>query len=285
MTDNFSLENDGISNGPVKVRLARNASEIEAAQRLRYNVFYKEYGATPKGNLGQNGLDIDHFDELADHLVVIDTRIDHPVERIVGTYRLLRQDTALKNGGFYAKDEYNISSLEKNCDNILELGRSCTHRDYRTKPVMQLLWQAIAEYIAYHKNDLLFGCASFHGTDPDKFKAQLSYLYHNHLAPEDVRSKALPKISVDMNMMAPDEIDNRRVFKELPSLIKGYLRLGGYIGDGAVIDHQFNTIDVCIILKTGLISDRYKKHYDRKNNTTLVNTVAAAGASETIAMA
>lgn len=267
MTEHFSLGKDGMSFGPILVRLARTPEEIEAAQRLRYDVFYNEYGAKPEDDMARRGLDGDKFDDIADHLIVIDTRIDHPTAGIVGTYRLLRQPIAEKHGGFYTKDEYNISALEETCDHMLELGRSCTHKDYRTRPVMQLLWQAIADYISYHENDMMFGCASFHGTDIEEISESLSYLYHYHLAPRHICATALPKLAVDMNMIPKDRLDAKKAFKELPALIKGYLRLGGFIGDGAVIDHQFNTIDVCIIVKTGLMSNRYKKHYERKSRT------------------
>lgn len=274
MTKSFSLEADGISYGPILVRLAKTPEEIEAAKKLRYQVFYEEYGAIPDENTLKTGLDSDFFDSIADHLIVIDTRIDHLPSRIVGTYRLLQQPIANAHNGFYTKDEYDISNLENTCVKMLELGRSCTHAEYRTRPVMQLLWQAIAEYIDHHNNDLLFGCASFHGTNVEDIAEELSYLYHYHRAPDEFCSQALPHLAVDMDMIAKNEIDERRVFKKLPSLIKGYLRLGGFIGNGAVIDHQFNTIDVCIIVKTGLMSSRYKKHYERRAQSANDTSVA-----------
>lgn len=263
------LEGEGLAFGPVIVRLARSQAEIEAAQKLRYDVFYREFGALPADGMEMTGRDSDLFDAVADHLIVIDTRVDILPHRVVGTYRLIRQDVAEKIGGFYTRHEYDISPLLNSCDNILELGRSCVHRDYRTRPVMQLLWQAIAEYIAHYNIELLFGCASFHGTDINAVSEGLAYLHHNHRAPEDLCPQALPSRYRSMNLRREGEYDPRRAFAELPALIKGYLRLGGFIGDGAVIDEQFNTIDVCVIVKTGLVSDRYRKHYERKTSRPL----------------
>ncbi len=271
MKRSYILEEEGFSFGPILVRLAKSKAEIEAAQKLRYDVFYTEYGAKPENGMEALGLDFDRFDPLADHLIVIDTRIDMLPHRVVGTYRLIRQEVAEKNGGFYTKNEFDISPLLSACDNILELGRSCVHKDYRMRPVMQLLWQAIAEYIAHHNIELLFGCASFHGTDIQSVSEGLSYLYHKHLAPEDLCPQALPALYRPMNLKREGDYDPKRAFAALPALIKGYLRLGGFIGDGAVIDEQFNTIDVCVIVKTGLVSDRYRKHYERKTQRPIVD--------------
>jgi L-ornithine Nalpha-acyltransferase len=147
---------------------------------------------------------------------------------------------------------------------ILELGRSCVDVAYRGRVVMQLLWRGIAAYVFHYQIDLMFGCASLHGTDPDALAADLTYLYYNHLAPPAVRPRALPNRYVDMRRMAPDLLDPKRVQAQLPPLIKGYLRLGGFVGDGAVIDRQFNTTDVAVVVKTDLVTDKYYRHYERQ---------------------
>jgi putative hemolysin len=249
------------------VRLARNKQELKAAQALRYKVFYEEYGAQPTSeDMRLSQVDCDPYDDIADHLIVIDTRIDQTAQRIVGTYRLLRQDVALANQGFYTRQEYDISPILESCDNVLELGRSCVHAEYRTRPVMQLLWQAIAEYVAHYKLDVMFGCASFHGTDLDQIATSLSYLYEHHRAPDHICPQAHATLYKHMNIADISTHDPKRLFSSLPALIKGYLRLGGVIGDGAVIDEQFNTIDVCVIVQTKLVAQRYRKHYERKTN-------------------
>ena len=248
----------------VEVKLAENDTEVEASQRLRYKVFYEEYAAKPNEEMARERRDMDPFDKVADHLVVLDKSIEDPIDRIVGTYRLLRHDVANAHGRFYTSDEYDIGPLLNNCPNLLELGRSCVLADYRTRPVLQLLWEGIIEYMLGHDVGTMFGCASLHGTDINALSEQLAYLHHYHLAPEETRPKALESRYVDMNLHAAEDLDARQVFKSLPPLIKGYLRVGCTIGDGAVIDHQFNTTDVCIILPMQKFAPRYRRHYARK---------------------
>lgn len=253
----------------VEVRLAKDKEEIRAAQHLRYRVFYEEYKAIPDEETAREKRDFDHFDPISDHLVVIDRSIDDPDEQIVGTYRMLRQEMADKHGSFYTSEEYDLTPLMNCGQSLLELGRSCVLADYRTRPVLQMLWEGIVDYLLSHNVGLMFGCASFHGTDIDALSRQLSYLYHYHLAPPELRPRALEERYVDMNIIPREEIEERTFFNELPALIKGYIRLGAYIGDGAVIDHQFNTTDVCIVLPTKKVSARYRRHYARKINRLL----------------
>lgn len=244
------------------MRLAR-PDEIENSQRLRYDVFYREYGAKPIDNMAELGRDYDDFDGYADHMIVVDeNRSDNPV---VGTYRLLRQDNANKIGQFYTDDEFDISSLRNSEKNLMELGRSCVHPDYRTRPVLQMLWQGIAAYISHYNVDLMFGCASFQGTNVQAIEAELSYLHHFHRSPVELRPLAVPSRYVEMNILAKDQLDPKLIMRDLPSLIKGYLRIGCSIGDGAIVDHQFNTTDVCIVLQAEQIASRYSRHFARKN--------------------
>lgn len=249
---------------PIFVRLAENDAEIEAAQRLRYEIFYEEYNAVPSAEMKKSRLDIDVYDEFADHLVVIDRTSG--TEKIAGTYRLLKRDAAEKVGAFYSASEYDIAPLVNSNHTLLELGRSCVVSNHRTKPVLQLLWQGIADYISDHDIDILFGCASLQSTDIKSISKPLSYLYHYHLAPEKLRPRALKGRYINMNIVPEEDLDVRRVFAELPPLIKGYLRTGASIGDGAVIDEEFNTTDVFVVMQTHLLADRYKKHYERKIN-------------------
>lgn len=251
----------------VSVRLAQNEDEIRAAQALRYKVFYEEYGAVADTDMALSKLDIDAYDEYADHLVVVDSAGDE--EKIVGTYRLLQKGGAKQVGQFYTEGEYNISPLLTSEQSLLELGRSCVEPEFRTRPVLQLLWQGIADYISEHDIDIMFGCASLHSTDIKSISKPLSYLHHYHLAPENLRPRAIKGRYINMSIIPQADLNARRVFAELPPLIKGYLRVGATIGDGAVIDEQFNTTDVCIIVQTHLVTDRYKKHYERKINKPL----------------
>lgn len=251
--------------GNLVARLANTAEEIEAAQSLRYRVFYEEMAAIPSAEVTATRRDFDRFDEICDHLLVIDTKRTDLPGGVVGTYRLLRSTVAEQKGGFYTSDEYEIGRLVSGHGHTLELGRSCVEEEYRNRPTMQLLWQSIAEYIFHYDIAIMFGCASMPGTDPEALALPLSYLYHYHLAPPALRPVALKERYVDMRILPEDQIDQRKALAELPPLIKGYLRLGGFVGDGAVVDHQFNTTDVSIIVKTDLVTEKYMKHYDRKS--------------------
>lgn len=253
-----------IAAGSMEVRLARDAAEIEASQALRYRVFYDERAAKPIGEMAALRLDFDRFDPIADHLLVLDhTRGEGP-EAVVGTYRLIRRSRAEAHGGFYTAGEYDIAKILDFAGETMELGRSCVDAEYRNRPTMQLLWRGIAAYVFRHDITLMFGCASLPGTDPDALATDLSYLYHSHLAPPTLRVRALDSLHVEMNRIPAERIDAKRALAGLPPLIKGYLRLGGFVGDGAVVDPQFNTTDVCVIVQTSAVTDKYYKHYERE---------------------
>jgi len=258
------LGDQPLVSGSLEVRLASGEDDILAAKQLRYRVFYDEMGAVPTAAARASRLDEDPFDDVADHLLVLDHALGTGPDAVVGTYRLIRRSAAESAGGFYTASEFDISRLEAQPGEILELGRSCTARGYRTRPTMQLLWKGIAAYVFQNDISLMFGCASLPGNDAGALQSQLAYLHHQHLAPERIRATALPERFVDMDRMAVEDIDLRRTAATLPPLIKGYLRLGGYVGHGAVIDHQFNTTDVCVIVETNSVSDKYYKHYERE---------------------
>jgi L-ornithine Nalpha-acyltransferase len=250
--------------GNLGVRVAATPAEIDAVQALRYRVFYQEMGARADAVTANSRRDCDAFDAVADHLLVIDHAIGAGAEGVVGTYRLIQREAAAKIGRFYSADEYDITPIVNFPGHILELGRSCVDAAYRGRVAMQLLWRGIAAYVFHYQVDLMFGCASLHGTDPDALAPELTHLYYNHLAPPAVRPRALPHRYVDMRRMPPGLLDPKRVLGQLPPLIKGYLRLGGFIGDGAVIDRQFNTTDVAVVVKTDLVTDKYYRHYERQ---------------------
>lgn len=241
------------------LRLAESEAEIEASQRLRYQVFVEEMGAQPTSERASTGREHDRFDAFCDHLLLFDTERD----AVVGTYRFLRRAQAAAAGGFYTAAEYDIGCLLAYPGEIMELGRSCVHRDYRTGIAMQLVWRGIAAYVAYHRITLLFGCASLHGTDPDRLSVHLSYLYHHHLGPPALRPRALPARYTEMNRQSAESFDPRKAMQILPPLIKGYLRVGAYIGEGAVVDEDFGTTDVCVVLKPDLVTEKYRRNLMR----------------------
>ncbi|MDP1723933.1 MAG: GNAT family N-acyltransferase [Alphaproteobacteria bacterium] len=271
VTEPYNL--GSLRTGDLEVRLAENPKEIEAAQRLRYQVFYEEMQANASPLVARLKKDVDPFDAYCDHMLVFDHSLrENGVSPVVGTYRLLRQEIAEKQTGFYSSHEYDISVLKEYPGEILELGRSCVHADHRSRPTLQLLWRAIAAYVNYHRIEILFGCASFPGIDTKALEQHLSFLYHHHLAPPAMRTRALPDRYVSMQNVDYHNIDPRRLFLTLPPLIKGYLRVGAYIGDGAVVDNDFNTTDVCIIVKTELIADKYLRYYEFEKPSNHENT-------------
>lgn len=252
-----------LRSGTLGVRIAEGAAEIDAAQALRYRVFYDEMGAHPDAAMAASRRDFDRFDDVADHLLVVDHAIGPGPEGVVGTYRLIRVEAAARAGGFYSADEYDLSAVLGFPGRVMELGRSCVDARYRNRAVMQLLWRGIAAYVFRHGIGLMFGCASLPGTDPDKLAVELTYLYTHHLAPPELRPRALPGRYVEMRRMDPAALVPMRALAAVPPLIKGYLRLGGFVGDGAVIDTQFNTVDVAIVVKTDLITEKYLRHFER----------------------
>ncbi len=250
--------------GHLGVRLATTAAEIDAVQSLRYRVFYQEMGAIADAAARATERDRDRFDAIADHLLVLDHAIGAGPEGVVGTYRLIQAEAAATLGRFYSADEYDITPVEHFPGRMLELGRSCVDAGYRNRSVMQLLWRGIAAYVFQHQIDVMFGCASLPGTDPEALGEELTYLFHYHLAPPALRPRALPGRYVEMLRVDPDGLDRRRAIAKLPPLVKGYLRLGGFVGDGAVIDQQFNSTDVAVVVKTDLVTDKYYRHYERQ---------------------
>ncbi|EPY03263.1 GNAT family N-acetyltransferase [Magnetospirillum fulvum] len=245
------------------VRLAAGPDEIAAAQALRYRVFYEEMGAHPTEATRDRRRDVDDFDAVCDHLLVIDRARGDGPDGVVGTYRLMPRAAGEAFGRFYTAGEYDISRILADGCRFMELGRSCVDAGYRNGATMKKLWDGIAAYVFEHDIELMFGCASLPGTDPGRLAGHLGYLYHYHLAPEHLRPRALPHLYVDMELAEKESLNPRRALAELPPLIKGYLRLGGFVGDGAVIDHQFNTTDICVLVKTDLITDKYRSHYGR----------------------
>jgi putative hemolysin len=251
------------------VRAARGSADIDAAQHLRYRVFYEELAAKPDRAARLNRRDSDLFDAFCDHLLVVnrgppgDNPILLPDGELVGTYRLLRQEVAERHGGFYTQAEFDVAPLVKRKPELrfLELGRSCVLAPFRTRPVVELLWQGIWNYVRHHGLDVMMGCASLIGTDPDEHAQALSYLAQHCSSPPEWRVRALPQRYIEMNRLPPDKVDVKAVLRELPPLIRGYLRLGSTIGEGAIIDEQFNTIDVLIMLPVSFINPRYFEYF------------------------
>lgn len=244
------------------VRLAETTRDRLAAERLRYRVFVEE--------LGGNGLMVDHenrferdrFDEHYDHLILVDeARSAEELDHVVGVYRVMPADRANAIGGFYSEAEYDLTPLVASGRKLLELGRSCVHSDYRDGQALLLLWQGLGAYVEASGSEILFGVASFHGTDVEALAMPLSHLHAKHLAPPELRVRAQPDVFQAMDLMPPEKIDRVAAMRAVPPLIKSYLKLGGYVGNGAYIDRVFNTTDVCLVLDTARISDRDRARF------------------------
>jgi putative hemolysin len=250
--------------GSLEVRLARDPKEIAAAQEVRYRVFYDELGAKKNGFHSLERRDADRFDPVCDHLLVFDTALAGPEHRrIVGTYRLLRQDVATAVGGFYSEDEFELTKLvSRHPDQrFLELGRSCVLPEYRSRRTIEVLWQGIWAYINHYGVDVMTGCASFHGTVPAAHAESLSYLAQNFRTSSTWDVRAVPGRYFSMDMMPREAVNMKSAIAAMPPLIKGYLRVGAKIGDGCVVDHQFGTVDVLIVLPVPEIAARYVSYY------------------------
>ncbi|WP_170403141.1 GNAT family N-acetyltransferase [Ruegeria arenilitoris] len=239
------------------VKLAETDEELRAAQRLRYDVFVRELGGGGEMVDHAEGLERDQFDPYFDHMLAY----DDVTGEVVGVYRLLPGDRVAEVGRFYSEDEYDLTVLKNSGRKLLELGRSCLHPDYRGGTAMYHLWNGLAKYVSEREIEVLFGVASFHGTDVKHFAQPLSMLHHNHLAPPELRVRAQPDAYQNMNLVPKDALDRRSAMLQVPALIKAYLRLGGFVGEGAFIDHAFNTTDVCLILDTTRMNERQRRIY------------------------
>jgi len=253
--------------GALEVRLARGKKELRKAQRLRYEVFYKEGGAIPDARTAFTRRDADRFDKFCDHLIVIDhaaqTQRGRIKPKIVGAYRLMRDDMARKAGGFYSEGEYDVAPLlaRHAGKRALELGRSCVLAPYRGKRTIELLWRGLLAYVRAHDIDVMFGCASLHGANPLAHAQALSYLAHYAPAEENWRVSAREELHTPMRMLARDAFDARKARDALSPLIKGYLRVGARFGDGAVVDRKFNTTDVFVVMPVADIDARYLEFF------------------------
>ena len=247
------------------VRLAVCEDDIRGAQRLRYAVFVEELGAGGDLVDHENRLERDELDPFFDHLLLIDRNRDPKThEHVIGVYRLLTSDRAQALGRFYCDSEYDLSALRASGRKLVELGRSCVHRDHRRGAAMLHLWNGLADYVLSRGIEIMFGVASFPGTDVDRHAMALSYLHHFHLAPPALRVRCLPQHFQPMDLIAPEAIDQTAAQAAIPPLIRAYLRLGGFVGEGAFIDRAFNTTDVCLIMDTSAMSDKHREFYTRK---------------------
>jgi putative hemolysin len=255
-----------IEAGRFTVRLADDEADVAAAQRLRYRVFVEEMGAKASPQDAAERRERDRFDPYFEHLLLIDNESEDPnVERgVVGVYRLMLDENARRGIGFYGQSEYDLAKLMNYPRKTVELGRSCVDLEHRGGAGMHLLWTGLGDYVTKHDISIMFGVASFHGSDTGPLAQALSYLHHNHLAPPDLRVRAVEDSFVCMDILPPEKVEKLEAMRQIPALIKAYIRLGGMVGEGAYIDHEFNTVDVCLLMDTARMVQRYRSFYQRK---------------------
>ncbi|MDV7141739.1 GNAT family N-acyltransferase [Tropicimonas sp. TH_r6] len=245
-----------------EIRLAESEQDLLGAQRLRYEVFVEELQGD--GALVDHAarLEKDRFDPFYDHMILVDRRRDAAaLEHVVGAYRLLPGERAVAAGGFYCAGEYELQTLEQTGRRLLELGRSCVHTDYRGGTALFQLWKGLGDYVLEREIELLFGVASFHGTDVNALAQPLSFLHHAHLAPEELRVRAVASHFTAMDILPPEAVNRVQAVREIPALIKAYLRLGGHVGEGAFVDDLFNTVDICLVMDTERLTAQQRATY------------------------
>ncbi len=273
----FSVPDLGPSlgwSGGLELRVATKKSQIRKAQRLRYKVFFEEGGAIADPKMALVRRDICPFDKICDHLLVIDhmarNRLGQVKPRVVGAYRLLRQDVAQANSGFYSAQEFDIGPLlaRHPQSRFLELGRSCVLAEYRGKRTIEMLWRGIWAYVKHYNIDAMIGCASIEGVDPDMLAPQLAFIHHYAQAAPQWQVAPLANRSVRLDRLLKKQVDVKRVLGSLPPLIKGYMRVGAKFGSGAVVDRQFGVTDVFVVMPISEIESRYIDYFDSDKETT-----------------
>lgn len=230
------------------VGLASTADEIEQILRLRYDVFTEDMGAVfPDAH---DGIDQDRYDRWCEHLMVqeLDTG------RVVGTYRILTPAKAREAGGYYSQSEFDLSGLGGIGDDLVEVGRSCTHADYRNGAVIMLLWSGLAEFLRRGGYQYVLGCASVSLRDGGVAAAEVWRTVAEHL-----QDDKLPRIT-PLHRYPVERLDSTLPAK-VPPLIKGYLKLGAKICGEPAWDPDFNAADFPVLLKMDAMDARYRRHF------------------------
>lgn len=234
--------------GHYALGLARTEDEVREAQRLRYKVFVEEFSAEICA--GVPGHDIDYYDDFCDHLIVRDL----DAGRVVGTYRILPPSAAQAVGEYYSEKEFSIERLEALRPQLVEVGRSCIHRDYRSGAVIGLLWQGLTAYMAEGNYGYLMGCASIGMADGGHNAANV---YRNL----DARFRAPPEYrAFPLNRLPIERLGNDQE-AVIPPLIKGYVRAGAWICSEPAWDPQFNCADVLVLMAMSQIGPRYARRF------------------------
>jgi L-ornithine Nalpha-acyltransferase len=227
----------------LEVKVTADPKEIQEAQRLRFEVFNLEMNKGLEASYA-SGLDGDEFDPICDHLIVRDLKS----QEVVGTYRLLLGSRAKRNLGFYSEREFNLQNIKQLGGELLELGRSCARKDFRDKSLIPLMWDAIAQYVKKHRVRYLFGCGSVYTTEASEAMAYFSMLKRKYYSPETFRVYPMSEFQCEATAENLKAAEHAALFLKLPSLIKGYLRLGAVVCGPPALDREFGTADFLVLL-------------------------------------
>jgi L-ornithine Nalpha-acyltransferase len=236
----------------LEVKITTDPKEIREAQRLRFEVFNLEMNKGLEASYA-SGLDGDEFDSICDHLIVRDLKS----QEVVGTYRLLLGSRAERNLGFYSEREFNLHNIKKLGGELLELGRSCARKDFRDKALISLMWDAIAQYVKKHRVRYLFGCGSVYTTEASEAMAYFSMLKRRYYSPDTFRVHPMSEFQCEAIAENLKTAEHAALFLKLPSLIKGYLRLGAVVCGPPALDREFGTADFLVLLDMHQLRQEY----------------------------
>ena len=244
-----------------EVSLAANETDIAAAQDLRYRVFYEEMSAEPTAEEARCRREVDAYDTQAEHILIR----ERAHGTLVACYRMMRRARLPAGTPFYSESEFDLSRMLSHplAAHSVELSRACVAKSFRTMRVPALLLRALGSYVQHYNLLMMFGCGSFPSTDPDALAIPLSWLWHHHLAPEPLRGRALEHLYEPMNRIRKEDLVSQKALRVMPPLMKAYLRMGCFVGDGAVIDHRFKTTDILLMFPVNddLKGHRYYRRY------------------------
>lgn len=230
--------------GRYEVSFAQNEEEVHAAQALRYRVLFKEGHGEVNPEMQRLQREVDEWDEVAFHVIVTDKK----TSAVVGTMRLVSNHKLHEGQAFYTEKAFNISPLRNKYDRLLELSRACIEPGKRDGVILLLIWKFCMRFIITNEYQLMFGCASFHSTDYHKHSAILHYLYDNNLAPVEMMPKPVVDNFVRITDIPLDQDSSIAQGKraDIPTMLRGYLKIGARVSEDAIIDPVFNTTFLCI---------------------------------------
>ncbi|HQP91748.1 MAG TPA: GNAT family N-acyltransferase [Candidatus Omnitrophota bacterium] len=238
------------------VKLAENRGDIESAQRLRYEVFNLELKCGKTSD--SKGLDVDSFDEICDHVLIIDKKSG----RTIGTYRLLLRSKLGSKGSFYSEGEFDLGNIRSIKGEILEMGRSCVHKDFRSSSILLLLWQRILSYVEDHHVNYIIGVPSVYSKESMEINPVYSLMKKSYYSNDRFRVYPLKECRVP-GLDGSFSLDGqeKKVFLKLPSLIRSYIKIGALVCGEPALDHVFGTADFFMLLEVEKMADSYLRRF------------------------